>query len=127
VRFNYCFALVKDVSAFTQYVANVATIQETVGQIEWRHVRSEDNPVDALFRGQLPRSFIQQQTWFTRPPWLINDEIEWPNERAQISETPKLKKNTCLTYNDIGIFDKYSSYSKLLRIITYCLRFFANY
>jgi len=107
------------------YVANrVATIQEIVGQIEWRHVRSEDNPADALSRGQLPRSFMQYKTWFTGPPWLTNDEINWPNKMAQISEIPELKKNTCLTtYNDIGIFDKYSSYSKLLRIVAYCFRF----
>jgi len=43
---------------------------------------------------------------------------------ARISEIPELKKNTCLTtYNDIEIFDKYSSYSNLLRIVAYCFRF----
>jgi len=107
------------------YVANrVAIIQEIIGQIEWRHVSSKDNPADALSRGQLPRSFMQQKTWFTGPLWLTNDEIEWPNKMARISEIPELKKNTCLmTYNDIGILDKYSSYSKLLRIIAYCFRF----
>ena len=43
----------------------------------------------------------------------------------QISEIPELKKNVCLTVttsNDLGILDRFSSYSKLLRIVAYCLR-----
>lgn len=48
------------------YVATrVAEIQEFTGVNEWRHVRSEDNPADAISRGQLPHVFLQNQTWFT--------------------------------------------------------------
>ncbi|XP_011882321.1 PREDICTED: uncharacterized protein LOC105570019, partial [Vollenhovia emeryi] len=72
------------------FVANrVAEVQEVTGANEWRHVKSEDNPADAISRGQLPHAFLRNQTWLTGPPWLIKDEGEWPNENIQISEIPE--------------------------------------
>ncbi|XP_018359718.1 PREDICTED: uncharacterized protein LOC108758967 [Trachymyrmex cornetzi] len=107
------------------YVANrVVSIQEITGSKEWRHVRSEDNPADAISRGQLPLDFSRNRMWFTGPSWLTNDESEWPNESVHMKEIPELKRNTCLTTinKNLDIFDKFSSYSKLLRVIAYCLR-----
>lgn len=108
------------------YVATrVAEIQEFIGVNEWRHVRSEDNPADAISRGQLPHVLLRNQTWFTGPSWLIKDDNEWPNENIRINEIPELKPNTCLsaTSDNFRLFEKYSSYSKLRRIVAYCLRF----
>ncbi|XP_018400048.1 PREDICTED: uncharacterized protein LOC108777614 [Cyphomyrmex costatus] len=107
------------------YVANrIAEIQEIVGTHEWRHVRSEDNPADAVSRGQLPHAFIQNRMWPGGPSWLTLEEDQWPNEIARLVEVPDLKKNICLTttMNDFNIVDKFSSYSKLCRIVAYCLR-----
>lgn len=107
------------------YVANrVAAIREITDSIEWRHVRSENNPADAISRGQLPRVFLQNLTWFTGPSWLAKNETDWPNEITQITEIPELKKNICMMIkdNDFKIFDRYSSYSKLLRVVAYCFR-----
>ena len=51
------------------YVANcVATIQEITGSIEWRHVKSEDNPADAVSRNQLPHVFLKNQICSTGSP-----------------------------------------------------------
>ncbi|XP_071652802.1 uncharacterized protein [Temnothorax longispinosus] len=108
------------------YVANrVAEIQELSSGIKWRHVRSEDNPADAISRGQLPHAFLKNRTWFTGPPWLGENEGKWPNERIRLSEIPETKTNTCLTATSgsLELFEKYSSYSKLCRIIAYCRRF----
>ena len=108
------------------YVANrVAEIQELVGSHVWRHVRSENNPADAISRGQLPRAFIQNKMWSSGPPWLVENENKWPNKVTQIVEIPELKKNICLTpkLNDFDLIHKYSSYYKLRRIVAYCLRF----
>lgn len=85
------------------------------GPIEWRHVRSEDNPADALSRDQLPHAFLRNQTWLTGLLWLIKNENEWPKEVTRASELPELKKNTCLTittYN-LGLLERFFSYSKL--------------
>ncbi|OXU17668.1 hypothetical protein TSAR_006655 [Trichomalopsis sarcophagae] len=42
------------------YEANrVKDIQELDGEVQWRHVRSGDNPADALSRGQLPHDLLK--------------------------------------------------------------------
>ncbi|XP_011884070.1 PREDICTED: uncharacterized protein LOC105571210 [Vollenhovia emeryi] len=108
------------------FVANrVAEVQEVTGANEWRHVKSEDNPADAISRGQLPHAFLRNQTWLTGPPWLIKDEGEWPNENIQISEIPEVKADTCLTTitDNFDILDRYSSFAKLRRVVAYCRRF----
>ncbi|XP_018377310.1 PREDICTED: uncharacterized protein LOC108770304 [Trachymyrmex cornetzi] len=71
----------------------------------WRHVRSKDNPADAS--------------------WLTNVESEWPNNIVELNEIPELRKNVCLTTNvvDLSIFQRYSSYSRMLRVTAWCLRF----
>lgn len=105
------------------YVTNrVTAIREITDSIEWRHVRSEDNPADAISRGQLPHVFLKNLTWFTGPSWLAKNETDWPNEITRITEIPELKKNICMMIkdNEFKIFDRYSSYSKLLRVVAYC-------
>ncbi|XP_011859184.1 PREDICTED: uncharacterized protein LOC105556702 [Vollenhovia emeryi] len=107
------------------YVANrVAEIQENTNSIEWRHIRSEDNPADAISRGQLPHSFIQNELWRAGPSWLTKTEDSWPNEIPQTTEVLEVKGNTCLTtmFNDTSILERYSSYTKLCKIVAYCLR-----
>lgn len=108
------------------YVANrVVTIRDITGSCEWRYIQSEENPADAISRGQLPHTFLHNKTWRARPVWLIRDEQDWPNDNIKNKEIPELKENTCLTVTcgDIGILERYSSYTKLCRIIAYCLRF----
>ncbi|XP_039306760.1 uncharacterized protein LOC113004056 [Solenopsis invicta] len=94
----------------------------TLAQL-FREVK-EENPADAISRGQLPHDFLRNQTWFTGPSWLSKDEVEWPNEIIRIPEIPELKKNACLIseHTKFDILDRYSSYSKLIRIVSYCLR-----
>lgn len=110
------------------YVANrVAKIQELISSIEWRHIRSEDNPADAISRGQLPRIFSKNTLWSRGPSWLTDIESNWYNEGIQMIEIPEVKTNTCLTTMfaklELDIFERCSSYAKLCRIIAYCLRF----
>ncbi|XP_011859829.1 PREDICTED: uncharacterized protein LOC105557255 [Vollenhovia emeryi] len=109
------------------FIANrVTEIQNITGSNVWWYVQSEDNPADALSRGQLSHTFLRNKMWLTGPSWLVEDESEWPNEIMQTDiEITELKKTTCLiaATHDTGILTKYSFYSKLLRIIAYCLRF----
>lgn len=108
------------------YVATrVAKIQEITGNHEWRHIKTTDNPADAISRGQLPDAFLRNKTWFNGPTWLRDNENEWPNEKPHAIEIPELKTNTCLTAttSNFEILEKYSSYSKLLRVVAYCCRF----
>ncbi|XP_018378595.1 PREDICTED: uncharacterized protein LOC108771166 [Trachymyrmex cornetzi] len=108
------------------FVANrVTQIQELTSAGEWRHVRSGDNPADAVSRGQLPHAFIRNSIWFAGPSWLVGDESEWPNEMTRAIEVPELKRNICLQAiaTDVGLLERFSSYSKLIRVTAYCCRF----
>lgn len=40
----------------------VSETQALPDQIEWRHVRTTENPADALSRGQLPAEFLNNTT-----------------------------------------------------------------
>lgn len=107
------------------FVANrVVEIRELTGSHVWRHVRSEDNPADAISRGQVPTMFLKNKTWRSGPVWLAKSEEEWPDESISSMEIPELKRNTCLatTSVNLDIIEKYSSYTKACRIIAYCLR-----
>lgn len=74
----------------------VTQIQALTNSQIWRHIKSEHNPADALSRGQLPSVFIKNQLWFSGPPWLIESEDKWYNEKVRIEEIPELRKNICL-------------------------------
>jgi len=108
------------------YVSHrVAQTQEITKTQFWRHVRSQDNPADALSRGQMPSIFLKNKSWFSGPSWLTKEESEWPNGIMESIEVPEMRRNICLTTELDGnnILQKYSSYSKTLRIIALCLRF----
>ncbi|XP_036146050.1 uncharacterized protein LOC118646705 [Monomorium pharaonis] len=108
------------------FVANrVAEIQILTDAGDWRHIRSENNPADALSRGQLPHNFMRNKTWLTGPSWLIEREHKWPCIAMRLIEIPEVKQNSCLAtiVYDETILRAYSSYAKLLRIVAYCCRF----
>ncbi|XP_011859379.1 PREDICTED: uncharacterized protein LOC105556878 [Vollenhovia emeryi] len=108
------------------FIANrVTEIREITNAQVWRHVGSDDNPADALSRGQLPHAFLRNSTWAVGPSWLSKNEDEWPNEVITRIDIPELKQNACLMSmsNDFNIWERYSSHSKLIRVIAYCLRF----
>ncbi|KYM93415.1 hypothetical protein ALC62_15977 [Cyphomyrmex costatus] len=101
------------------------SVRKFTGTHQWWHVGSASNPADAISRGQTPRDFIRNRTWFAGPSWLSEDEHQWPNKIIRVIEIPELKRNTCLIaiQTDLNIFLKFSSYQRLLRIVAYCLRF----
>ena len=45
----------------------VTEIQALDPSIEWRHIRTEHNPADALSRGQFPSEFLRNKIWFEGP------------------------------------------------------------
>ncbi|XP_066588112.1 uncharacterized protein [Prorops nasuta] len=113
-------------SLLVTYVANrVKNIKEITKQLQWRHVRTTDNPADAISRGQLPHEYLKNESWLVGPTWLIQEEAKWPYPQLHLKEIPELRKNVCLHFiNSVkDILERFSSYTKMLRIISYCLRF----
>lgn len=103
----------------------VAEIQKLTNTSDWRHVRSQNNPADALSRGQFPSEFLKNEIWFNGPAWLCEPEENWPIGIGQLNDQlPEMKKKVCLALNTMNDeLAKFSSYSKIVRIVAYCLRF----
>ncbi|XP_051165958.1 uncharacterized protein LOC127284527 [Leptopilina boulardi] len=113
---------------FNTFVANrVAEIQESTNASMWGHVRSEDNPADVISRGQMPRDFITNAMWKSGPEWLQSSEENWPNHGITCKELPERKKNKVMIVTDksarLNLWSRYSSLSKLINVVAYCLRF----
>uniref|UniRef100_A0ABD2W7T1 DUF5641 domain-containing protein n=1 Tax=Trichogramma kaykai TaxID=54128 RepID=A0ABD2W7T1_9HYME len=105
----------------------VIKIQKVQKNVEWGHVRTHDNPADALSRGQYPSELLHNQLWINGPFWLQKENSEWPEKTNEedLSDLPGLSSDKCLiTQSDSSsLFQRFSTYSKLLHTISYCLRF----
>nr|XP_046478634.1 uncharacterized protein LOC124217271 [Neodiprion pinetum]XP_046478636.1 uncharacterized protein LOC124217272 [Neodiprion pinetum] len=105
---------------------HVPEIQAASKDVEWRHVRSDQSPADGLSRGQLPQEFLNNESWFRGPSWLARPESAWPQfAKTTQDHLPGIKKVFCIALlsRPEGIFERFSSYTRLIRVIAYCLRF----
>ncbi|KAJ8976734.1 hypothetical protein NQ317_004285 [Molorchus minor] len=119
------------------FVSNrISHIQDKVSPCQWFHVMSHDNPADCASRGLLPSELIHHPLWWAGPPWLSDHRKNWPDNILNISSSPpetsqEEKKNifiTCLTFDMQldKLVERYSTLSKISRIISYVLRFANN-
>ena len=105
------------------FVGNrVSEIQTKTNISYWHHIRSEDNPADALSRGQLPHELLENYLWKNGPKWLQKNESDWP--KLQIpgidrEKLPEKRKLTCLVMKSkdkwiYELIEKSESFEKLL-------------
>lgn len=116
------------------FVANrVGKITSVFGRSQWRHIPSELNPADCASRGISLTELQNHELWWTGPSFLEQPEDYWPKKVDTIIsnalEERKMKvtshaaqlnphENTTINY----IINKFSSYNKILRILSYMLR-----
>ncbi|XP_031788733.1 uncharacterized protein LOC116417810 [Nasonia vitripennis] len=104
----------------------VREIQELGERASWRYVPTQHNPADALSRGQLPKEFLRNETWFTGPTWLRQTEASWPANIVESSpDIPGLKKGVCLfvdSAKDRMFLSRFSNHRMMLNIVAICLR-----
>ncbi|XP_070132572.1 uncharacterized protein [Drosophila bipectinata] len=119
------------------YVCNhTAEILEVCSRSCWQHIRSGDNPADCASRGVLPKDIVDHQIWWNGPPWLSQSRSAWPPVKAKFVLSTeeeaclemKAETKVNLHISDDGnslscMINKSSSWSRLLRIVSYCLRF----
>jgi len=67
--------------------------------------------------------------WWEDLPWINSNEDEWPQNTIEIkiteNEIPEKRKSDVIAtvaIDEISIIDKYSSLSKLLRVVAYVMR-----
>lgn len=117
--------LKKSPQLFQVFEANrIREIQSADNTIEWRHVRTHDNPADALSRGQYPIEFTQNLLWYSGPRWLSKSEQHWPTHVYHTIKPKETQLKTCLVSKRLNsnIFERFSSYTKLINVLTYCYR-----
>ncbi|XP_076384507.1 uncharacterized protein LOC143263380 [Megalopta genalis] len=110
------------------FVANrVSQIQGLTSSDSWRHVASEDNPADLISRGTKPGTLQNTTIWWDGPTWLRQSSSIWPSALDNPIDVPeeKERKPVMLTIStaESSIVRIFSTYTRLLRSIAYCLRF----
>lgn len=113
------------------FVANmVAEIQELAINSSFRHVSSGGNPSDHISRGLMPDKLLHCTQWWHGPSWLEKDITLWPTTRNSKVETlPEQRKVVTVAATAIqgqDMYNKFSRYHKLLRVIAYVMRFRNN-
>lgn len=118
------------------FVANrISKIQNELDPRHFHHISGKDNPADCLSRGLTPAQLIEHPLWFNGPPFVRMPVSEWPvhhfDPTAVVDKIPEIKVNVLATtaaaptttavFYDVAA--KVSSWSKLLRIVIYVLRF----
>ncbi|XP_033314653.1 uncharacterized protein LOC117213415 [Bombus bifarius] len=108
------------------FVANrVTEMQQKTHTSDWRHIPTADNPADLISRGQSPEDFLRPTIWQHGPEWLQQPERYWPTwNPVPLTEISEQKKATCLavTPADHSLLERFSSWPKLIRTTTRCLR-----
>ncbi|XP_035920072.1 uncharacterized protein LOC118517729 [Anopheles stephensi] len=116
------------------FVANrVAQIQEETRIAEWRHVPGCDNPADDISRGLKPEELLNCERWWHGPRWLAYSHDAWPNHPPAVKENDGVIEERATASRIVTVstrcefrdklFERYSSYYRLRRVVAYCLRF----
>ncbi|XP_055618639.1 uncharacterized protein LOC129763518 [Toxorhynchites rutilus septentrionalis] len=111
------------------YVSNrVSEIQKLTSNCSWRYIPSHENPADLISRGEQPKKLINANIWWNGPPTFNHavvetiEEDEFPNE-----ELPEMRTGVvlalCTPIERMPIFDKVSSFTKVVRYMIYLMRF----
>lgn len=113
-------------------------ILELTNDNMWNYVHTKTNSADLLTRGVAPQNLKQHKTWWNGPEWLIQDPKYWPSSTPQVSDTDKQTEmvschlsstptNNQNTNSELyDYFQKFSSFDKLTRIMSYVFRFINN-
>ncbi|XP_075210216.1 uncharacterized protein LOC142317542 [Lycorma delicatula] len=116
-------------SKWKAFVANwVAEIQNKTNCAQWSHVQSNENRADMISRGISPKQLKGENLWWSGPSWLHNFE-DLPNQSPlpEFKDIPEQQGQIMKSFVSKSvqweILTKYSSLSKLQRVIDYCIRF----
>ncbi|GFX24831.1 integrase catalytic domain-containing protein [Trichonephila clavipes] len=121
------------------FVANrTSEIMDVLPTKHWRHVPSKETPADIASRGIDPKCLPDCKLWWQGPPWLRLETSSCPKAEYscdEASDEVKAEQKSVSifnlythTSNDVihGLFEHYSSLTKIIRIFAYCQRFIKN-
>ena len=115
-------------------------IRKLVPQDLWDHCPGTENPADIPTRNLEIANFQKEDRWMRGPGWLSQDETFWPKRSLQQEPSEECIKEM-KARNVMSMFinseehhlistiidcNRFSSYTKLLRVTAYVLRFVKN-
>ncbi|CAK1602523.1 unnamed protein product [Parnassius mnemosyne] len=114
-------------SRWTTFIGNrTSDILSRLDNTQWSHVSSGENPADIASRGCTPLELVQNSMWLHGPPWLSEAEIKYKLSKRPSTnlERKKLKVHlSTKSTTDDFIWNRFSSLSRLVRVVAYCRRF----
>lgn len=110
------------------FVGNrVVLINKKVNGIPWYYVPTKLNPADVGTRGVTAEQFLSNNLWIQGPHELINNLDSFLNIPFEIcNEIPEIRREKSVNFVatlDNSILFRYSSYDRLLNVISYMYRF----
>ncbi|XP_058449212.1 uncharacterized protein LOC131429180 [Malaya genurostris] len=112
------------------FVGNrTSEIQNLTRGHNWNHVKGVENPADYVSRGMLPRNFIANMIWLEGPAWLQKSQENWPehhNPEPPPEDILERRKTVLVVQQNSTVdclYERYSSFLKLVRVTAYILRF----
>lgn len=115
----------------------VSEIQQLAQINKWHHVFSANNPADIISRGVSPKEIANSALWRNGPSFLSQRPELWP-EQSHISKFMRKsdipeRNNKVITLLSLekdafvnDLINRYSTFTKLLRVLAFCLRFIHN-
>ena len=93
---------------------------------EWKHIKGELNPSDIGTRG-ITIETLSESDWLSGPTWLKDQSEKWPISLAPVSSVIKDHTQVAgipnnVVGNSLIDWNRFSSFSKRVRVIANCLR-----
>jgi len=115
-----------------KFVLNrIMQIKENIPNALLYHIEGIRNPADCLSRGLTPAQLVNHPLWLLGPSWITLPENEWPLLLSTL-DVSAINKNSDVfiakEYPDenhplLNLFERLSSWPKILRITVWVLRF----
>ena len=119
------------------FVANrVSKIHSNIDFNRFFYIKGIDNSADCLSRGLTPAQLINHPLWFNGPPFIYLPIDDWPIlefDSKQVADPPETKSRILITADNVNnlaqlpllynLASRISSWSKLIKIGVYILRF----
>ncbi|GFV89345.1 integrase catalytic domain-containing protein [Trichonephila clavipes] len=124
-----------DPSVLKPFVKNrVSVIQHLTEVSSWKHIQSQENPVDIISRGIDPDKIQDSVLWWYGPSGLQSNPVVSTCDVSEINDDLYLREfkksdPVCLVTQNVEllpIINKCSSFVKLKRILAWCLWFKEN-
>lgn len=118
---------------FKVFVTNrLNKIRELVPTCQWHHVSTSKNPADCVSRGMFPKEAIAHTLYWNGPSFLYKSPEYWSSPAFQPLSTQELPEQVIALKHTLAIvtttcdlewFRRFSSLTRLQRVIAYIHRF----